>query len=183
MVLTIGTKISGVFFGLIFPFFTSLNIVSFIPVLFVVSAVILESYIIHRMLSKPCKFVVPRVVAINFVAIGAQIITFAFLTIVFWIINVLWFQDGRGLKNFFNPQSLSSEELARTIAYPLAVLGFFSAIILFYVRFKVFCKMYVWFDKSVDQKALKKAMLCAVSASYIFWIVVMIIERIFKLDF
>ena len=68
------------------------------------------------------------------------------------------------------------------IAYPLALLGLIGTIVLFYVRWKVFCKMFAWFDKSVSQVALRKTMLYVVGANYFFWIVVMAVERIFKLN-
>ena len=187
MIPTIGTKISGFYFGLIFPFFTQLNILemekfSIIRILFIASAVILEVYIVHRMLKKPYTFVVPRMFAINFVAMGFQVIMLGVCAMIFWIFMFAY--AGVTFPAVLElPKSIkaySPEQSAKVIVYPLAVFGFVGAVILFYVRWKVFCKMYTWFDKSANQVSVRKTMLYAVSASYAFWIVVMMVERIFK---
>ncbi|MBP6892662.1 hypothetical protein KBB68_03730 [Candidatus Babeliales bacterium] len=190
MIPEICTKISSYFFSLIFPFFAPLMIAEhfsfaeyrlFIEITLFLSVIVLEAYIVHRMLKKPCTFIVPRMFIINFVAIGVQIITFSVCTVFFWGINVLWF--GLTKEYILNIKFLSPETVATAIAYPLAILGLVGAIILFYVRGKVFCKMYMWFDRSVDQVFVRKTMLYAVFASYIFWIIIMMIEQFFKLNF
>ena len=186
MVPTVGTKISGYIFSLIFPFVAPVTAAmqfSLIHLALLLSGVILESYITHRMLKKPCTFVVPRMFAINFVAILAEIIVFVGLGFVFWIFVLLY-----GAATFpailefpKNMKDFSPEQFESTIAYPLALLGLIGGIILFYVRWKVFCKMFAWFDKTVSQVAVRKTMLYAVLASYLFWIVIMTVEQIFKL--
>jgi hypothetical protein len=181
MIPTVGTKISGYFFSLIFPFAVPLTIAvqfSLVHVALFVSSIILESYITHRMLKRPCTFVVPRMFAINFVAFFVEGIVFAGFGSVFVGIN-LFILGSSGI----NPQAVSPEMLESTIAYPLALLGLIGTIVLFYVRWKVFCKMFAWFDKSVSQVALRKTMLYVVGASYFFWIVVMCFERFFKITF
>ena len=187
MIPTIGTKISGYFFSLIFPFAAQATIVtdfSLMAVARVLISLFLESFIVYRMLKKPCKFVIPRMFVINLVAILAESVVFAALTVIFWIFMLFY-----GAATFpaivalpKNMKDFSPEQFETVIAYPLALFGLIGGIILFYVRFKVFCKMYAWFDKSVNQVALRKTMLYAVSASYFFWVVVMVVERIFKLN-
>lgn len=187
MVPTVGTKISGYFFSLIFPFFSPLTIFdqfSLVHLIFIMTPVILESYITHRMVKKPCIFVVPRMFAINFVMVLVAGVMLAIFAFVFWIFMLLY-----GSATFpailelpKNMKDFSPEQFEKAVGYPLALFGLLGGIILFYVRWKVFCKMYAWFDKSVSQVALRKTMLYAVSASYFFWIVVMMVERVFKLN-
>ncbi len=183
MIPTVGTKISGYFFSLIFPFAVPLTIAvqfSLVHVALFVSSIILESYITHRMLKRPCTFVVPRMFAINFVAILAEVIAFVGLVMMFWFIAIVF--GVQTFAAFAAVKSLSPEMFESAIAYPLALLGLIGTIVLFYVRWKVFCKMFAWFDKSVSQVALRKTMLYVVGANYFFWIVVMAVERIFKLN-
>lgn len=188
MIPTVGTKICAYFFSLIFPFITPLVIAehfSLRDLAYVVFVVILEAYITHRMLKRPCTFVVPRMFAINFIAILAEGVVFVVLAFVFWIGMMSYCvatypacsELPKNLKDF------SPEQFESTIAYPLALLGLIGTIVLFYVRWKVFCKMFAWFDKSVSQVALRKTMLYVVGASYFFWIVVMCFERFFKITF
>jgi hypothetical protein len=161
-------KTMGRLFYLQYPFFvaaTILKLRSLIDAAIVVSAIILESYIVHRMLLRPCKFVVPRLFAINVVASIVQFLTFFCLCFIAISIHYVlcYFLEQFGC--LWVIEKMLQDNM---VTFQAAIFGTIISICLLYVRWKLFCKMFAWFDPKIGQVHLQRAMLYAVFASYVF---------------
>ena len=180
-------KIIGrTFFSLCFPFFVipaTFEKLSLVNVIILAFFIAIECCAICRMLQKSCIFVVPRMIFINVVELLVQVLVWAPLTMVMWVVYIVKYGTSLmgNMETFANFGAMIKNDPAmfdQFVLWPLAVFGLISALVLFCVRYKTACKMFAWFDPSIDRVRLSKTMLVANGLSYLFLMITMHVSMI-----
>lgn len=122
--------------------------------MFMAISVFLESYIVHRMLHRSYIFIVPRMLMMHCASFITAMVTF----LIFWFAALFDASFGLIVHVIFN--------------------FFVMLIVLFYVRWKIFCKMFVWFDPNLSKILLRKMLLYALLSGYLCCLVMKLIFSI-----